>query len=213
MSERGSIADLFPTFDRLAGRRVSCSRGRREGCRYTVTPVAFELYIKGLVADTPDKQSHSSPKPSPQRQATTGRARAVAGVHRPGAARKSAGRCKRRAGGSALSAQARLSAGVSELALKRFDDAFNRLRALAEETGRAEALNDLGVVQLQRGPRRHSADGPRDVLVHEGDPEPPVGRGLLLQPRLRVLARSGDGDIDLLAARSRAPEPTDGDAH
>jgi tetratricopeptide (TPR) repeat protein len=149
--ERGSIADLFATFDRLAGRVWPAATGVVKVADTTVTPAAFELYIKGLLADTPDKQVAQLSKaiaaaPSYDRpRVALWRSYSDQGQHEKALAAVTAV-----AAASPLSAQARLSAGLSELALKRFDDAFNRLRALADETGRAEALNDVGVVQLQR---------------------------------------------------------------
>ena len=151
ISERGNVVDLFAIFDRLAGRVSPAAAGVVKVPDAAVTPVAFELYIKGLVADTPDKQIAQLSKaisaaPNYDRpRLALWRAYSDQGQHEKALAAANAVPAS-----SALSTQARLCAGLSELALKRFDDAFNRLRALAEESGRAEVLNDLGVVQLQR---------------------------------------------------------------
>ena len=166
-----------------------------------MTPVAFELYIKGLVADAPDKQIAQLSKaiaaaPAYDRpRLALWRAYATRGStkkHLPPQTPSPAA--------SALSAQARLCAGVSELALKRFDDAFNRLRALAEESGRAEALNDLGVVQLQRATPPTPQSGRATSWFTKATQSNPAEAEFLLQPRIRLLDRSGHGRGDLLAA-------------
>jgi tetratricopeptide (TPR) repeat protein len=50
-----------------------------------------------------------------------------------------------------MSRRARFAAACSETALRRYDEAFERLRVLGEEAPGAEIANNLGVVQLRRG--------------------------------------------------------------
>ena len=150
--EHGGRSDLFAIFDRVAGRVWPAAAGVVKSSDTSVTPAAFELYIKGLLADTPDKQVAQLSKaiaaaPGYDRpRLALWRSYSDQGQHDKALAAATAVPAA-----SALSAQARLAAGISELALKRFDDAFGRLRTLGEETGRAEVFNDVGVVQLQRG--------------------------------------------------------------
>jgi tetratricopeptide (TPR) repeat protein len=52
---------------------------------------------------------------------------------------------------SPLSRQARFLAGLSQLYIKKLDDAFATFKALADERATPAVLNNLGVVQLRRG--------------------------------------------------------------
>ena len=54
-------------------------------------------------------------------------------------------------GDSRRARRARFAAAASEIALRRHDDAFARLRTLGDEQPAAEIFNNMGVIQLRRG--------------------------------------------------------------
>lgn len=153
VEERGSLTDLFAVFDRVAGRlaplNVTPPAGRR---LVTPSPQAFETYMKGLLADTPALQASLIEKalalePGYDRaRLALWRVRTDAGDHEQALAAALAIK-----DGSTLASAARFDAALSEIALRRYDDAFARLRALADATSAAEVLNNLGVIQVRRG--------------------------------------------------------------
>jgi tetratricopeptide (TPR) repeat protein len=155
IEERGRLPDLFAIFDRVAGRVLPAAPGARPvspDAETALTPPAFENYIKGLLAETPGQQVSFLQKalelaPHYDRaRLALWRVLTDQGAHdRALAAALSV------APGSALRPRAMFAAALSELALKRYDDAFNRLKALADDTASAPVYNNLGVVQLQRG--------------------------------------------------------------
>ena len=52
---------------------------------------------------------------------------------------------------SPFARRARFLGGVSQLALRKHDEAFATYKALADENGTPTVLNNLGIVQLRRG--------------------------------------------------------------
>src|SRR6185369_8128441 len=52
---------------------------------------------------------------------------------------------------SPLARRARFLAGLSQVELKRYDDAFATFKALADAQPDAAVMNNLGVIQLRRG--------------------------------------------------------------
>jgi tetratricopeptide (TPR) repeat protein len=57
---------------------------------------------------------------------------------------------------SALARRAKFRGGLSQLALKQYNDAFKTFSALNEERSTPAVLNNLGVVQLRRGATRET---------------------------------------------------------
>lgn len=149
--ERGPMPELLAIFDRVA-RRVAGGADPVPGALQHPPVAAFESYVKGLVAETPatqikylDQAVALDPKYDRARlalwdvydeQGEHERALAAAvGV----------------APGSPSYARAQFLAAISELKLKRYDDASATFLALVRERPTATALNDLGVVELRRG--------------------------------------------------------------
>ena len=151
VTERGPIPDLFAIFDRIALRLAPPSTtGAAEAERPPIA--AFEYFIKGLLTETPatavsylNSALTSFPRYDRARLALWD-VYAEQGNHQ-----------------RALTAvlpvppaslwwrRARFLAGVSQLNLKKLDDAFATYKALADQEGTPTVLNNLGVVQFRRG--------------------------------------------------------------
>ena len=153
LSERGPMSELFTVFERLARRVMSPAAAGAGGAPPPHPPVvAFENYIKGLLAETPataltylNAAVRADPKFDEARlalwevfddQAEHERALAAVRAVPPT---------------SDLARRARFRAALSELHLSRYDDAFATFKALADARPSAAALNNLGIVQLRRG--------------------------------------------------------------
>jgi tetratricopeptide (TPR) repeat protein len=153
VTERGPIADLFATFERIARRlRPASSQPPADAPREQPSVAAFEDYIKGLLAGTPDTAVNYLTL-ALQLQPTFDRARlALWDIY-----------AEQDAHDRALIAvqpvpstspwyrRARFLAGLSQLNLKKYDDAFATFKALVDEHPTPTALNNLGVVLLRRG--------------------------------------------------------------
>jgi tetratricopeptide (TPR) repeat protein len=149
---RGPLQDLFPTFERIA-RQIWPSPKSSADIERLHPPIAvFENFVKGLLAETPAtaiNYLNTALKMEPGfdrarlalwdayvEQGDHARAlAAVAPVSKD----------------SPWARRARFLAGLSQLALKKYDDAFATFRALADAQATPTVLNNLGVVQLRRG--------------------------------------------------------------
>jgi tetratricopeptide (TPR) repeat protein/TolB-like protein len=154
VTERGPVSDLFVIFDRIAERVAPTpTPPKAEPAESERPPIAaFENFIKGLLAETPGiavNYLNAALKGFPRYD----RARlalwdvyAEQGDHqRALTAAQSVPRS------SPWSRRARFMAGLSQLGLKKLDDAFGTYKALADEEPTPTVLNNLGIVQLQRG--------------------------------------------------------------
>jgi tetratricopeptide (TPR) repeat protein len=155
IEERGSLRDLFAIFDRVAGRLSPSAPGvpaTPSTAGAQLTPAAFENYIKGLLADSPEAQISFLQKAL---SLAPGYDRARLALWRvytdEGEHEKALAAALAVSPGSRIDTHARFAAALSELSLERYDDAFARLKALGEETGAAEVYNDIGIVQMKRG--------------------------------------------------------------
>lgn len=147
--ERGPAAEMFATFDRLARRLAPAQASTRAGPK--VPPLAvFESYIKGLLAETPATAINYL-SAAISAQPTFDRARlalwevyADQGDHVHALAAATAVPAD-----SEWSRRARFLAGLSDLNLKKYDEAFTAFKSVSDAS--APALNNLGVVQIRRG--------------------------------------------------------------
>jgi tetratricopeptide (TPR) repeat protein/TolB-like protein len=154
VTERGPIPDLFAIFDRIARRLVPASARSTTGAGEAERPpiAAFENFIKGLLAGTPATAVNflkaaltTFPRYDRARLALWDvyadqgdHQRALAAVQSVPPA-------------SPLARRARFLAGVSQLNLKKLDDAFGTYKALIDQQPTPTVLNNLGVVQFRRG--------------------------------------------------------------
>jgi tetratricopeptide (TPR) repeat protein len=154
VSERGTLPDLYDLFERV-GRKLA-PPGAKPPSEVSAIPrppiAALENYIKGLLAETPTNAVHYL-NTALQADSSFDRARlALWDVFDEQADHQRAlAAVAPVADGSPWSRRARFLAGLSQLNLKRYDDAFNTFNALADARASAPALNNLGIVQLRRG--------------------------------------------------------------
>ena len=159
VTERGPVGDLFGTFERLAHAATSTSsaslRRRFQGAPPPLEhPVAgaFEDYIKGLLAAAPPTAINYL-NAALQVQPTLDRARlALWDVYdQQGEHDRALAAVRPVPAASPWARRARFREGVSELNLKKYDDAFATFKAIADREPSAPVLNNLGIVQLRRG--------------------------------------------------------------
>lgn len=148
----GPITDLFGVFGRIAQQlRNSTQAPPLLADRLPPTPQVFELYVKGLVAETPSTALaflEQSLKASPQFD----RARLAiwdlnseASAHQRALETVSAVRPESR-----FAREGRFRRALSLLQLKRFDDALETLRAMQKEEASATVANAIGVAEIRR---------------------------------------------------------------
>jgi tetratricopeptide (TPR) repeat protein len=152
-TERGPASDLFAIIERLA-RRIAPASSRPPGSAERFRPPfgAFENYVKGLLAQTP-ATAVSYLTESLQAAPTFVRPRlALWEVYADqGEYERALAVVRLVPADSAWSRRARFLAGLSQLQLSKYDDAFAAFKSLADERPTAAALNNLGIVQLRRG--------------------------------------------------------------
>jgi tetratricopeptide (TPR) repeat protein len=152
VTERGPLPDLFAIFERVARRIAPGSSTSAQGLDGLHPPLAvFEDFVKGLLAETPATaigylNSALRREPAFDRarlalwdvfteQGDHPRARAAA-VLVPAA--------------SPLFRRARFLVALSDLSLKKFEEAFVGFKALADQAPTPALMNNLGVAQLNR---------------------------------------------------------------
>jgi len=147
--ESGPLEDLFAIFGRVSRRLYG------SGAAPTPTPrpalAVFENYIKGLISTSP-KAKIGYLEAAIKLDPAFDRARlALWEVHydegNGQVALVTAGAVPET---SPLYPRARFDVALSLIQLKRLDDAFATLRAMADRTPLATLLNNLGVIQLRR---------------------------------------------------------------
>jgi tetratricopeptide (TPR) repeat protein len=153
VTERGPVRELFATFVRIA-RRIAPPSGRtsEEVERLHPPVAAFEDFVKGELAETPATAVaylNAALKLYPDFD----RARlALWDVYTDQADHQQAlAVVQPVAAGSQWARRARFRAGLSQLSLEKYDEAFATFKALADAQPTASVLNNLGVVQLRRG--------------------------------------------------------------
>jgi tetratricopeptide (TPR) repeat protein len=150
--ERGPIDEL-PAMVERAARRLAPAGGASAPLPPRPSMAAFEQFVKGLVSGSPKTQigffeKALSVEPWFER-AKLALSRAHAAL---GAWDKTRELALAVSAESIFGDRAQFEAGVAEIHLKQFDAAFTRLTALAERTMAPETYNNLGIVQLRRGP-------------------------------------------------------------
>jgi hypothetical protein len=153
VTERGPLPELFPIFERIARRMAPPSATSSADIEKQHPPVTvFEAFIKGLLAETP-ATAISYLRAALAGQPSFDRARlalwevyAEQGDHVQALASVVSV-----TNDSPWFRRAQFLAGLSQLNLKKYDDAFATFKALADTDGSPALLNNLGVIQLRRG--------------------------------------------------------------
>jgi tetratricopeptide (TPR) repeat protein len=160
VAEGGPVVDLFAIFERMARRLTPPSARPPADIQSGLPPVgAFENYIKGVLAETPATAVNYL-NAALKVQPAYARARlALWRVHdEQGEHERALAAVTRVPVDSPWSSRARFLAALSQINLRRYDEAFATLIALSEEqpsiaapTLRASLVNNIGVVQTRRG--------------------------------------------------------------
>jgi len=152
VESRGPLTDLFVVFGRLAQRvRGSSDAPPLAGDRLPPTPQVFELYVKGLVAETPsialaflDQALKASPSFDQARLAMWD-LQSEASEHQKALEVVDAIRPTSR-----FSRDGRFRRALSLMNLKKFDDALETLQAMQKEEASPTVANAIGVAELRR---------------------------------------------------------------
>lgn len=151
--EEGSLVDVFAIAARVAGTLAGLPADAPPPAADPPPSLeVFEAFVKGLVAETPATQLRfleQAVKAAP----TYARAQlaiweVASGEERHDRALAAALAVPAR---SRLHRRARFDAGLSYIALKRWDEAFATFKTLLDESPSAAVLNNLGVIQARRG--------------------------------------------------------------
>jgi tetratricopeptide (TPR) repeat protein/TolB-like protein len=152
VNERGPLPELFATTDRVAHRLAPTGATRAPEPPRQPSLAVFESYIKGLLAETPDTAIAFLAN-ALKLQPTFDRARlALWDVYDDeGEDELALSAVAPVTPDSPYARRAKFLSGLSQLYLKRYDDAYRTFKALADEQPTPNVLNNLGVVQLRRG--------------------------------------------------------------
>ena len=219
VSDQAPITDLFASFARLAGRLAPDSRAPSSSA--PPPPLqAFENYVKGLIAESPSAQAsflEAAIKAFPAYD----RAELALWNVRSGVADHVSALAAARAvsPSSPLSLRAKFLAGVSLVALKRFDEAFAVFKAWVDDApagpekaaGLGAALNNLGVIQMRRGSTPESGL-PVFYLTKAADADPADSDFLFNLGYAYMLDRNNQAATYWLREAVRR-DPGDPDAH
>lgn len=208
----GTVADLYDVFARVATQIVpSRSAGEAEE-RAALPLVAFENYIKGLVATTPAVQERFL-EAARQAAPTDDRVllalwdmHTAQGDHEEALA---AARTVPRA--APRDRQARYCAALSLMELTRYAEAYEVLQALQAEAPTAVVSNALGVIQLRRGGTPQTGL-PTYFFTRAADQAPDNPAYLFNLGYAYARSRNTDGALYWLREGVRF-DPADGDAH
>jgi tetratricopeptide (TPR) repeat protein/TolB-like protein len=157
--ERGPLNDFFSIYDRTARRlrgAISPAPAPHPGTLLT-SHHGFELYVKGLVAEAPSAQRTYLEQAAKAAPADDRIKLALWRVHSDAGRHPEALAAAAAVPSTSLHARAaRYLVARSQLELKRYEEAFNTLKALQSETRLPEVANAIGVVQLRRGANAQS---------------------------------------------------------
>ncbi len=149
----GALTDVFGVFGRLAQlvRGSSTAPPAMPNDRLPPSPQVFELYIKGLLAETPVTAIaflEQALKAAPQFEAAR---LALWDLHTEASEHQRAlDAVPAIRGDSRYSRESRFRRSLSLMSLKRFDEALQLLRALQGEDRSATVTNAIGVAELRR---------------------------------------------------------------
>jgi len=149
---RGPLQQLFETFEKIARQIAPAKRSTDELLRLQPPITVFEHYIKGVLAETPATAINYL-EAAVKEQPTFDRARlAMWDVYaEQNDHEKALAAVTPVALDSPWARRARFLAGLSQLNLKKYDEAFTTFKTLAELQPTPTVFNNLGVVQLRRG--------------------------------------------------------------
>lgn len=213
VTDRGPLAELFRTFERIARRMAPPSSRSSEEIERQHPPIAvFEDFVKGLLAETPATAINYL-NSALARQPSFDRARLALwdiyveqGDHALALAVVAPVRDE-----SPWAPRARFLAGLSQLNLKKLDEAFETFKALPDAESTPTVLNNLGVVQLRRGPTPSSGQA-TDYFTKAANADPAEADYVFNLGYAYWLDRDPQAAIYWLREAVRR-NPADADAH
>ena len=209
----GPLTDLFTVFGRLAQQiRDTPAPPALTNDRFAPSPQVFELYVKGLIAETPstargflEQALKAAPRFDRVRLALWD-LHSEADEHQRALDVVSAIEK-----GSTLFREGQFRRALSLMDLKRYDDALNTLRAMQAESPSAPVANAIGVAELRRAPRPSPA-GPRTTSARRRNSIPTDGDLFFNLGYAYWLDKDARAAIYWLREAVRR-DPGDGDAH
>ncbi len=171
--QRGRLDALFTVFDAVTvGLAESVVHpGGSTGGRPHESLAVFENYVKGLIAESPAGQVRfleAALRLSPRYDAA--RIALWQVYTSQGDDARAAAAALAVPANSPVSRRARFLAALSRIRLKQYDEAFEAMKVLLDESPSASLYNNMGVVQLRRGPT--SQGGPAYFFNRAAEAEP-----------------------------------------
>jgi tetratricopeptide (TPR) repeat protein len=214
VTDRAPLPELYSIFERLARRIAPPSTKTSAEVEGQHPPVAvFEDYIKGLLAETPATAINYL-NAALARRPSFDRARlalwdvyAEQGDHEHALAAVTAV-----AADSAMARPAMFLAGLSQIQLKKYDDAFTTFKGLLDTQSSPTVLNNLGVVQLRRGGTAQSGGQATYYFKKASEDDPDDPDYVFNLGYASWLDRDPQAAIYWLREAVRR-HPADGDAH
>ena len=212
VTDRGPMAEMVSTFARVAAQIAPAAGRPAQAERRPLLLAVFENYVKGLLAETPAtavKYFNAALAASP----AFDRARlGLWDVHaEQGDHALALAAVLPVAAESSWSRRAKFLAGLSYLNLKKYDEAFNAFKTLADGAPTAAALNNLGVVQIRRGATAQTGQ-PSYYFNKAIEADPNDADSFFNLGYAYSLARDSQAAIYWLREAVRR-NPADGDAH
>ncbi|HEY0872354.1 MAG TPA: tetratricopeptide repeat protein [Vicinamibacterales bacterium] len=214
VTERGPLNDVVLLFERLSSKLASGAPLRGE--RSARPPIgAFELYVKGLMAESAATRATFLEEAVDAHPGYDRAYLALWAVRHDQDDHEAALEAARAVNPeSTLARRAQFLAGVSLLALERFDEAFEAFSKSGEDATlsfSAAALNNLGMVQLRRGAPLEKGV-PTYFLTKAADADPGDGDILFNLGYAYVLEGKHTAATYWLREALRR-DPADADAH
>jgi tetratricopeptide (TPR) repeat protein len=208
----GTVAELYDVFARMATQIVPSRAVTEPEGRAPLALIAFENYVKGLVATTPAVQERFL-EAAKEAAPTDDRVllalwdmHTAEGDHEAALA---AARAVPRA--APLDRHARYCAALSFIELEKYAEAYELLQALQNEAPTAAVANALGVVQLRRGSTPQTGL-PTYFFTRAADQAPDNPAYLFNLGYAYARSRNTEGALYWLREGVRF-DPADGDAH
>jgi tetratricopeptide (TPR) repeat protein len=208
--EEGPGTDIYAIFERITARLMP---GSARSDRRAHLPIgAFEQYVKGLVAPTAAAQERFLEQARQQAPSNDRVLLALWEVYSTqGAHAKALAAAEAVSRQAPLDRQARFSAALSLIELRRYNDAFALLQALHGESPSPVLSNAMGVVQVRRGSTPQT--GLPSYFFTRAVDEDPENSDYLFNLGY-AYARSRDVDAALYWLREEVRfAPADGEAH
>jgi tetratricopeptide (TPR) repeat protein len=212
--ERGPMLELFALFERVARQIVPAAPGGSTAMERQHPPLAaFEDYIKGLLAETP-ATAIGYLSAALKQHATFDRARtALWEIYEEQGDHEHALEAVRPVpADSPWARRAHFLAALSELNLKRYDDAFTTFKSLADQRPTAAVLNNLGIVQIRRSSMTPQTGQPAFYFKRAAEADPDDPDYFFNLGYAYWMARDPQAAIYWLRETLRR-NPADGDAH